>query len=243
MSAQLYLCDGCFIPAVVGEKTISVWIVGGPLYDKTVPSWLRKSSPSKPFQLKLPARSRQNGIRPDIRFSWMEDFVWPDRLWSVNCQLIEVIYSKFNFRVKQFVFSFLCYVCECTGTCRHALAFPTSVGDRSVLIQSHQRRVQQDRVHVLCDHAMVRRLDPRLVLVDCGKRRGRRGNAIYTICLCAATRILQPCEDDRMKSRNPSVALMLWLCLWWMCWLFFKSLLQLAGWLMEVLEWQEMIFI
>lgn len=122
----------------------------------------------------------------------MEDFVWPEWLWSerVNCQLIEVIYSKFKFRVKQFVFSSLCYVCECTGSCQHALVFPTSVGDRSVLIQSDQRGVQQDRVHVLCDHAMVRCLDPRLVLVDCGERRDRRGKAI--ICLRTITRIWQP---------------------------------------------------
>lgn len=167
----------------------------------------------------LPPRRRQDGIKPDIRFSWIENFVRPERLWSecVICQLIEVIYSKFNFRAKQFVISFLWYVCEWTGTCQHALIFPTSVGDRSVFIQSDQRRVQQDRVHVLCDHAMVRCLDPRLVLVDCVKRRDRRRNGIYIICLRAMTRILQllPLRWDsasvrttERKSGNSSVALM-----------------------------------
>lgn len=238
---------------LLGKKTTSVGIVGGPLHDKTLPWWLRKSSPSKPFQLKLPARRRQNGTRPDIRFSWMEDFVWPEWLWSerVIRQLIEVIYSKFNFRVKQFVFPFLCHVCERAGTCRHALVSPTSIGDRSVLIQSHQRRVQQDRVHVLCDHAVVRCLDPRLVLVDCGKRRDRRGNAIYTICLGAATRTLQPLPlswdsaSVRTAERKAETLQLRW-CRAFVCdgcAGFFSSLLQLAGQLMEVLGWQKMVFI
>lgn len=49
--------------------------------------------------------------------------------------------------------------------CNHF--FPTSIRNRSVFIQSHQWRVQQHRVHVLCDHTMVGRLYPRLVFVDC----------------------------------------------------------------------------
>lgn len=49
--------------------------------------------------------------------------------------------------------------------------FPTSIRNRSVFIQSHQWRVQQHCVHVLCDHTVVGRLYPRLVFVDC-KREG-----------------------------------------------------------------------
>lgn len=49
---------------------------------------------------------------------------------------------------------------------------PTSKRNRSVFIQSHQRRVQQHRVHVLCDHTVVGRLYPRLVLVDCEREKG-----------------------------------------------------------------------
>lgn len=48
----------------------------------------------------------------------------------------------------------------------------TCVGHRGVFVKGHQRGIQQDHVGVLGDHAVVRRLDPRLVLVHC--RRGRR---------------------------------------------------------------------
>lgn len=55
----------------------------------------------------------------------------------------------------------------CVCVCVRVFVFPTSKGDRGILVESDQRRVQQHRVHVLCDHTVVGRLDPRLVLVDC----------------------------------------------------------------------------
>lgn len=56
------------------------------------------------------------------------------------------------------------------------LVFPTSKGNRGVLVQRHQRGVQQHRVHVLRDHTVVRCLYPRLVLVHCGGEGKRRGS-------------------------------------------------------------------
>lgn len=47
----------------------------------------------------------------------------------------------------------------------------TCVGDGGVLVEGHQGRIQQDDVGVLGDHPVVRRLDPRLVLVHCGRER------------------------------------------------------------------------
>lgn len=64
-------------------------------------------------------------------------------------------------------------LCCCVWVCVCAFVCPTSKGDRGILVQSYKWRVQQNRVHVLCDHTMVRCLYPRLVLVDCG-REGRR---------------------------------------------------------------------
>lgn len=55
-----------------------------------------------------------------------------------------------------------CFVC-----------FPTSIRNWGVLVQSHQRRVEQHRVHVFCDHTVVGSLYPRLVLVDC-EEEGRK---------------------------------------------------------------------
>lgn len=58
-------------------------------------------------------------------------------------------------------------VCVC-------VCLSTSIGDRRVLVQGYQRRVQQHRVHVLRDDAVVRRFYPRLVLVDCGREADAR---------------------------------------------------------------------
>lgn len=75
------------------------------------------------------------------------------------------------------VLSICRWILECARTvwqmfysvcvCVRVFVFPTSKGDRGILVESDQRRVQQHRVHVLCDHTVVGRLDPRLVLVDC----------------------------------------------------------------------------
>lgn len=248
MSAQLYLCDGCFIPAVVGGKTISVWNVGGPLYDKTVPSWLRKRSPSKPFQLKLPARRRQNRIRPDTHFSWMEDFVWPERLWSerINCQLIEVIYSKFNFRVKQFVFLFLC----CMWMCWHVSACTRFSYQRRGPERPYPERPAAGPAGP-CPCSLWSRHGKMSRSTACAcwlrKEEGQeRKRHLHHLSSCSNLKVaavaseLRLCEreDDGTKRGNSSAASMSCLCLWWMCWLFL-SLLQLAGQLMEVLGWQK----
>ena len=46
----------------------------------------------------------------------------------------------------------------------------TCVGHWGILVQRHQRGVQQDCVHVLRDHTVVRRLNPWLMLIHCENR-------------------------------------------------------------------------
>lgn len=58
----------------------------------------------------------------------------------------------------------------------------TCVGDGGVLVQGHQGRVQQDDVGVLGDHPVVGRLDPRLVLVHCGREREKNQRTLIFCC-------------------------------------------------------------
>lgn len=57
----------------------------------------------------------------------------------------------------------------------------TCVGDWGVLVEGHQGRIQQDDLGVLGNHPVVRRLDPRLVLVHCG--RGRKKESFDILLL------------------------------------------------------------
>lgn len=59
----------------------------------------------------------------------------------------------------------------------------TCVGDGGVLVEGHQGRIQQDDVGVLGDHPVVRRLDPRLVLVHCGREREREKENVDILLL------------------------------------------------------------
>lgn len=47
----------------------------------------------------------------------------------------------------------------------------TCVGHGGIFVEGHQWWIQQDDVGVFGDHAMVRRLNPRLVFVHCGGRK------------------------------------------------------------------------
>lgn len=54
-------------------------------------------------------------------------------------------------------------------------AAPTRVAQGRILVQGDERRVQQHRIVVLGDDAVVGGLQPRLVLVHCEDKRGTGG--------------------------------------------------------------------